>query len=361
MNHITSFQFLRFFAFLLIFLFHSNGFAFLPNPGGGAAASAVSFFILLSGFLSGYSSADKTITCNINEIFNYVRKKVRKFYPLYIGTTAVTILYCGLKSYIAAGNTEAVFALLIQLIKNIFLIQSWFPTGYFLFNSVSWFLSTMMFLYVCKVPLTYFVSKLNSLRVGKVLLLGLLIVINLIIIGYTYWIGSTDLSTEFYLYIFPPARFLEFTSGILCGFLMHACRTHIASNRLLCTVFEIFSLVVWFYAYQTQLFEWECRALRWLLPNLLILCAFSLNNGVLSGVFSLKWAKHLGDISFECYLLHQVILTLCSYAVGYLAPLIDKIFYTESLFMVKNALLQIGCLFITLLLSHFIYAFRQKR
>jgi len=352
MRKLESLQFLRFLAFMLIFLFHSAHFQFLYNPGGGGAASAVSFFILLSGFLAGYGSIGHEIKCNLSTTLIYVSKKLKKFYPLYIITTAITLLYCGLKTYLLAGNHEMVFALLSQLAKNILLIQAWFPTGYFSFNSPSWFLSTMLFLYACKTPLICLCNKINTKSHGSFLLIGLLSILSILFGVYCYQIGQTTYSLEFWLYIFPPARLLEFTCGIICGILMHQVYFKFPNpNKIVCTLLELATFIIWYLVYQNQLMEWECRSLRWFLPNLLIICIFSLNAGYVSDLFSLKWLKHLGDISFESYLLHQVILTLCSYGVGFLAGYLGDIVYTP----IWNALMQVGCLVGTLLLSRVVH------
>ena len=210
MKKLTALQFLRFLAFLLVFLFHSAHFDFLYNPGGGGAASAVSFFILLSGFLAGYACITQNISCNFRESLQYVLKKVKKFYPLYIITTAITLLYSGLKTYILIGDWSAAGALLIQLLKNIFLIQSWFPDGYFSFNSPSWFLSTMMLLYLCKTPFAYGIHKLALKKYGGYILTGLFFFLGTLFFLYCHAIGHSNYNPEFYLYIFPPARVLEF-------------------------------------------------------------------------------------------------------------------------------------------------------
>ena len=351
MIKLNALQFLRFLAFLLVFLFHSAHFQFLYNPGGGAAASAVSFFILLSGFLAGYTCVNQNIKCTLKECIKYVFKKIKKFYPLYIGTTAVTLLYSGLKTHLLLGNFEAVRDLLIQLFKNVFLIQSWFPTGYFSYNSPSWFLSTMMLLYLCKTPLTYYLQKISTKKYGVFVLIGLFFIFSTLFAAYCYAIGQSTYSPEFYLYIFPPARILEFTCGIILGFLMRLLYKKCTSpNIILFSILEFAAFYIWYQAYVTQQAEWECRSLRWFLPNLLILCIFSMNAGILSKLFSFKWLKYLGDISFESYMIHQVILTLCSYATGYLAPYISA--FSGS--YIWNGFLQLSCLFATLIISHFI-------
>lgn len=349
MRKLESLQFLRFLAFMLVFLFHSSNFGFLYNPGGGAAASAVSFFILLSGFLSGYSCGGSEVKCSFSDTIAYVIKKGKKFYPLYIATTAVTLLYCGLKTYILAGDTDMVLKVLVQLLKNVLLLQAWFPEGYFSFNSVSWFLSAMMLLYFCKTPVSGLLKQLGSKTHGTYLLIGFFLVLSILFGTYCYIIGQTAYSPEFWLYIFPPARVAEFICGMICGFLMYRLYHKLQKpNGIFFTVLETASLLVWYMAYKSQGMEWECRSLRWFLPNLFIICVFSMDAGWISRVFSLKWLRHLGDITFEAYILHQVIITLCSYGAGAVAGYVEQ--YVNA--GVWNALLQTGCLAATLVLSH---------
>ena len=49
---------------------------------------------------------------------------------------------------------------------------------------------------------------------------------------------------------------------------------------------------------------------RWLLPNIFVLLVFAFGGGLFSGLFRLKWLKRLGDLSFECFLTHKMIITL---------------------------------------------------
>ena len=76
-------QFLRFIAFVLIFNWHMDWFApqFFPRDLGGACA--VEFFFLLSGFGSAYSSYNRDVIFSWRGLFDYLKKKLKKAYPLY--------------------------------------------------------------------------------------------------------------------------------------------------------------------------------------------------------------------------------------------------------------------------------------
>lgn len=142
-------------------------------PHGNGAANAVSFFFILSGLVTGYSSFDKHISFSYSKTMEYVSKKLKKVYPLYFITTILAISYSDLAICIANHAFSDMKMWLIQLIKNLLLIQSWFQTGYFSYNGVGWFLSSIMFLYLLKVPITACASKIKENRNNILIFCGI--------------------------------------------------------------------------------------------------------------------------------------------------------------------------------------------
>ena len=130
---LNSISFLRFFAFLNIFLYHSSEFEVFSIPYN--AAWAVGFFFILSGFLAGFWHEKIESPLKFSYWKNYIIRKFRKIYPFFLVTMILTLPY---------GRNEGIF----QLFINLFLLQSWRPEGYFSYNGVTWFLSTIFFLYI---------------------------------------------------------------------------------------------------------------------------------------------------------------------------------------------------------------------
>ena len=102
----------------------------------------VAFFFLLSGFVCSLAYGPKIS----NGSFHYGRflwNRLKKLYPLHL----LCLLFYLLVSRAPLDG---------KVLMNVLLLQSWIPNMdyYFACNSVSWFLSTLMFCYVL-FPLLY--------------------------------------------------------------------------------------------------------------------------------------------------------------------------------------------------------------
>lgn len=153
-NRAEQLQFLRFCVFFVIFSWHADKYVPYWFPHGDGAINAVVFFFILSGVVTGYSVYDKEVVFSVGATKQYFLKKIKKVYPLYFITTIFAVAYSGLPAYIANCDYQSAMTTFSQLVKNLLLLQSWFPSGYYAFNGVGWFLSTIMFLYLLSVPLS---------------------------------------------------------------------------------------------------------------------------------------------------------------------------------------------------------------
>ncbi len=161
-GRVQQLQFLRFLAFLNIFIWHAEAWNFLNYPAGNSANISVSFFFCLSGLVTGYSYYGREIKLGLPEIGKYMWKKVKKVYPLYFLTMMIPVLHSDFPEQIAAGMPDKLWGQLEQLTKNLLLVQSWFREGCFSFNIVGWFLSTLLFLNLFNLPGIYFLQKVNG-------------------------------------------------------------------------------------------------------------------------------------------------------------------------------------------------------
>ena len=76
-NRADQLQFFRFCAFLLICAHHMGRCQLSWFPHGNGAATAVEFFIVLSGAVIGISSYKREIKCSFSNIFVYIKKKIK--------------------------------------------------------------------------------------------------------------------------------------------------------------------------------------------------------------------------------------------------------------------------------------------
>ncbi len=222
-------QFLRFLAFLNVFISHAEVWNFFGYPASYSARFAVSFFFSLSGLVTGYSGYGKEIRLGVREMGKYMGKKLWKVYPLYFLTMTIPMLNAGIPELIASGNYEVLREALVQLGKNLLLIQAWFTEGFFSINGVGWFLSALMFLNLFNLPMLYLLNKVEKSHYRKLLLGGGFWAVALAAVFYC---GITrSLNRSYYHYIFPPARLGEYLLGMILGFVLRPLTVGMGKNR----------------------------------------------------------------------------------------------------------------------------------
>lgn len=341
---IRSLQFLRFFAFTQIFLLHTRLYDFSGIPYSGTWA--VSFFIILSGFLSGYQ--DEIVTgLHWKEEKDYMLGKVKKLYPLYFVTILVAIPFSGLVAQISNhdpfgmyGGPETVDVWI--LLRSLLMIQSWFPDMYFSFNAVAWYLSTLLFLYLMKKPIELLLHKIRYKKYGKPALVAIGIAVLLLMVGYTRWLDIQDMNLEFWSYIFPPSRLAEYICGMICGMLVRDLRIH--KNIWIFSACECLVAAGILILISIQMPGWLSRASGWIVPNCILISVFALEGGLLSKLFSLRIFDVLGTLSFECFLLHTIVYMYFAHA---------GLGVNIELSRLGNAFAQAYIFGITLLLAYF--------
>lgn len=308
-NREEQLQFLRFLAFLNVFITHAEQWLFFPYRASHSATAAVSFFFMLSGVVAGYSLVGKSVEPSVRNIAIFVWKKVRRIYPLYFLTTMFALMFSGIPALLMECDFAGLHSLLIQLGKNLLLIQSWFPKGGHSYNTVGWFLSVLVFLHALSLPFAWLLKKLTDTRYRNLLLPGLFVGISFAIVCYCYITQAHDMS--FWHYQFPPARMGEYFLGMMMGVAARPMKHRIPEGKLgnaVFTVLETAVLFFWYYSLSRPGNYWRNNIVSWLMPNILVLAVFLVGRGLLSRIFKRKEFVYLGDISFECYLLHQLIL-----------------------------------------------------
>lgn len=308
-NRADQLQFLRFCAFFLIFSWHADKYVPYWFPHGNGAANAVAFFFILSGVVTGYSTYNKEVVFSVGVTKQHFWRKIKKVYPLYFVTTIFTVIYSGLPEYVANYDYEKAMATFLRLIRHLLLLQSWFPMGYYAFNGVGWFLSSIMFLYLLNVPLSACMTGIRKKKNWR-LILGVIFCTTVgLIVLYCYALRGTNV--EFTEYIFPPSRLGEYICGLCVGYIVRSVIEKVPSGTVYKIIFscaEIAAIIVWITAIYRPMALWQEGIVHWLFPNLLLLVIFTFGKGVISDLFKVKFLRHLGDISFECFLIHQIVI-----------------------------------------------------
>lgn len=301
-------QFLRFLAFFNVFITHADTLVPFPYPSSHCGYAAVSFFFVLSGILSGYSLSGKSVSLRPKDQVVYLWRKIKKLYPLYFATVLLVCMQT-LPQLIISRDFAALSAQLQQLSKNLLLVQSWFPGGQLSFNGVGWFLSTLLFLYALNLPLTWLLNKFQGCKYRYWLFSMAILGILGCTVVYCYMTQKLDM--YYWHHVFPPARSGEYLSAFILGYMFRALdlpNRKIPVKRIFFTMLEAAVLVYWYIAFHRPGNYWRNLIVSWLIPDFLLCVVFFLGRGGISRLFRWKPLVRLGDISFECYLIHGLIL-----------------------------------------------------
>lgn len=312
--YLNQLQFLRFIGFFFICSLHSSAWTDHWFNISNLGTCSVSFFFILSGFISGYKGGGMNtpaITFNVKDWIKEIFSRIKKLYPLYFITMIITLYYRGgLSQALIYSDYGQLHYITKRLIKNVFMIQTWFPEDFFGIYEISWFISTIMFLYIIKKPILYLIKKYlkNNLHV-------FILFISTLAITFLYCYITKDKDLEYWQYVFPPSRAGEYILGICLGLLYYPISNFISNHNslkektILFTALEVIIIVAWFStANALPTFVWQYRIAYWLIPNIILISVFMLGKGYLSKLFSLNPFVTLGNISLECYQTHLLVI-----------------------------------------------------
>lgn len=202
-EHLTALTSLRFFAALLVLLYHGTaGIQTLPTGLSGILRNGgmgVSLFFILSGFVLTYTYHGMSVSLR-----DFFAARFARIYPVYLFSLIVAAPFF-FKKYIENGHGGTIPALLIG---KVFLIQSWVPWMTENWNVPSWSLSTEAFFYLLFPALLPALARLPRILRGP------------LIVGFIFAYGfglpiSEALGPDYSLSPIRDAAL--FASGILVG------------------------------------------------------------------------------------------------------------------------------------------------
>lgn len=303
-------QFLRFLAFLNVFIVHADMWIFFYYPSACCGASAVSFFIILSGFLTGYGAYNREMNVSFRRECAYMWKKLRKFYPLFFVTNLFTLLYGNTLALIIARDYGAVFQRIYNFLAYVLFVPRWHPDGGETFNPASWTMGVLMFLYLFNLPVSSLLNRINKSTRRYYILGAMVICLWGMQITYNYLLRGSE---TYWRYMFPPARMFEYFIGMIVGFMLRSMRGRIPENKaqiVLFTILEAGTIALWYFALKRPGSPWRRSGVSWLIPNVALITVFTCGLGMLSRLFRCRLLVKLGDVSFECYLIHQIVIMM---------------------------------------------------
>lgn len=308
MKRFDSFQGLRTVAFLLVFFSHCNG--FLPLPSGGHGAIGVEIFFVMSGFLMEVHAKERDGSL-LRQCADCAGKKLRKFYWLHILTMLLALAPTFLGWVLQLPDWRTVLGVCSKIAANLFLVQSWIPDSayYFSLNGVTWYLSTSMVMYLLFPLLHRWISKLKkrSWKYGVILLI------------YAFQLTlAAGMNGNPYLhavvYIHPVVRCLDFVAGMLLG---SACKENSRSAHgsafwtgMEAAAVGMLVVVVFLFAELPEAFSYVvlCAPAAWML-----VAVFAHEGGMVSKLLSRKPMLFLGNISFELFMIHRLVIGYWEY------------------------------------------------
>lgn len=291
---IKSLQGLRVLAMLIIFLYHADFFPF--------GHFTVTFFFILSGFVMYYNYGDTEKSGLLKGSVIYAINRMRKLYSVYILTFCV-----GAYIHFDVLKKLPHLILLILSLTNIFLLQSFIPNSefYFSFNGVSWYLSCLFICYLCFNWFKLALNKINNKLIYS------LIIIWLFQFVVTYIFKGLDYEkTQWLFYINPFFRSLNFLMGMILAKLFKQSKSRLQYGNINTTRYEFGIIAIFLIIYPLSIFI--PRAFIWSVyysPFLILLIfIFSFERGYVSKLLSKKIFLNLANISFEFYMVHQLVL-----------------------------------------------------
>lgn len=301
-------------ACLVIFTFHCH----LHRMGPWA----VSVFFVLSGFLLVYNYADRDLPekPGLRYCFDFGVRRVGKLYPLHVLCLCVTLAFVVVIRRFNLSPSDWAFNL-GSFAASLALVQSWVPDQEFAMNlnGVAWYLSDLLFLYMCFPLILRGVRKYRS-RAQALGVLALIFAAMLIfpvgavrlyeavkgkgaaLLGFDMWIG----------YIFPIYRLGDFAAGCTLGWLF--LRRGKTPSKAAATLMELGALGLSAFSYWFFCLDILPKHLGntwlYLVPALVFIYVFALDAGHISALLHIRPVAFIAGLSTEIFLIHQVVITI---------------------------------------------------
>lgn len=293
---IKSLQGLRVISMLIIFIWHCGYSNF-------KVGTPVTFFFILSGFLSYITYKNKKEESIVIASINYCKIKLKRIYPIHLITFLISV---PLRIKIILNNFGKE---IIVMITHLLLIQSIIPITHFYFNynESAWYVSTLMFCYLFTQILVKMINKIQNMNKNLFKSIFLLLV-TLVVQTVLYKVFNNTKLSQWFLYISPFYRILDYFMGMLVGFIWINTRKDINFNKNIMTIFEIVILSVISINYIPSINIYCEVNIALLLVGVFV---FSLEGGLLSKILSNRIFIYFADFSFEFFLVHMPIIIIC--------------------------------------------------
>lgn len=314
-QRINSLQGLRAILFVLIFSFHtsmirniSESSIYLNFIKGGGGTEAVAFFFVLSGFVEALHQRKEVPS--IKKIRRLCIAKVKKFYGVHVFFLLAVI------PTMIVSVVKAPLQAVGRMIINLLLLQSWFPDEqiWLSYNSVTWFISTLAFLFLFIIPMHRISDHLEQKWPTGGFYCGLLVIIWVLDFMLAMLLLKRNASNiKYYLYAFPPSRQFDYVAGFKLGRFFICHKKYVIGEKS-ATFLEIVSLIIiigylLIFPYVSDYFS---RSMMYLPGSVLVIYVFAIGKGKVSRFFSSPFMVAAGNNSLYYMMSHQVVIRYCS-------------------------------------------------
>ena len=327
MKKISSLTGMRFVMTLVIILSHmeflsetslAEPYSYLHN-----ALPAVDFFFMLSGFGLMYSRRAKPGLA-LHPVRDAVRR-IRKLYPLYLLTMAVSIPYSIYTYWLSGENARQIIqavvrrvVLCVPLLQSCTGIQSYTNA----FNGVCWFLSCLFILYIAFPFLARLADFLCRNTASTVMCLAGTWVLFLACADGMLWMQERYRFDNL-IYGAPYGRVFYFFTGMVCWHLWDRLRQRPRCTPARATGAEIAvsaAVFLWFVGRPHLSLPWFAAYLLDLGLAAGLLVILALEQGALSAALSGPRMQRLGNAAMYMYLLHYPLRLYSDLLVHTLLP-----------------------------------------
>ena len=297
---ISSLQSVRFLFAAMIFCHHYFTSYVMHEQLG---LSAVTFFFILSGFVSSIGYSGKVLDGTL-DYKRFVKSRILKLAPLNL-----VCLFLWFAPLFCNDVTTSDYHILryCSLVVDALMIQSWIPFewGYFSGNAVAWFLSSVFF---CYLVFPFMVSFLKKYKYGMIPVIALYLILLPLV---------PEKFTDALLYVNPLFRLLDFSLGIGLFFLLEelVSRVNVKKGFLVSTILELAAISLFvgsFFLLPIIDIKYATASLFWI-PSIILIAIMALNDykrdggGVLY-ILQSQMLTRLGGLSFPIYMSHYIFV-----------------------------------------------------
>ncbi len=273
------------------------------NFGGSwdMCARMVEILFILSGFCMAYNHYQDSAKKPEKTGWEIIKSKLPKFYPVHVTTFLLQVLF------VPTWAMKSMGFILVFGTLNLSLQQAWFQKTQFMFNNVSWFLSSLIFCYFITPSLKKlcrYSEEKGKLWLCFLSLLGIRIYLEYTILNYPTYVFM-DLHTN------PIIQSLNYALGFITG-IYFIRPTHInrylstQRDRLQMSVLECVFIGV--YASFCYSFGVELYRIFYVVLALPIIYLLGFGNGLISRLLSIKPLMWFEKINLELFMFHSFIL-----------------------------------------------------